>query len=594
VFAFGLESFTLKKNRFSAQLTAGLLLALATLTLAGCARRIYLEPQYNVAGRPIPPSGLLQRVLASYTTNGSAGGLEILDGLRDLRMNIQDTIPAFFIKGYSGAEPIQIINYPEQERGYIVSQTDGNVAAINYGTETSLGTVANVNPYPPSVGVSTDGTRIVGAVGEGSGILEVSTSGATYDLNLPNVDKVFVNPGNSIILAMVRDSNTLYRVIKLPESTNPVAPPGSIDCEPLQVPVYCVVPVMNTATTASGTTSLYDHPTYAYFSLDGATVDILNCGPECGGTTSSVTVLQTAPLQVDVIPTVDPLSASAPNALATLPGANPVPIPGGATDALSDGTTLYISGQQLLSDGYFSGTLSLLNLSSYTVTGSYPISDGTHTRMLFADDNTLWIGSQQCASGERAHQAATGNTSQAANYNCLTRVVTGTTAGALCQTSLTGGGSTNAVLPGWAANTTYEVGSQVCENNTVQVAVTVSGNSGASTPSWNGTALGTTTDGGVTWANLGAVTPVQIVPAVTPNSSLLAVQYPNTDQNPIYYDNLTGICWVQTYGKVYTAYGGQIHAFNTVDGSERNNFYITVQGTVLDVAYMDALTNSAD
>jgi hypothetical protein len=54
------------------------------------------------------------------------------------------------------------------------------------------------------------------------------------------------------------------------------------------------------------------------------------------------------------------------------------------------------------------------------------------------------------------------------------------------------------------------------------------------------------------------------------------------------------MCWVQNYNKVYTAYGGQIHAFNTADSSEINNINITVQGTALSVAYMDALTNAAN
>ena len=71
-----------------------------------------------------------------------------------------------------------------------------------------------------------------------------------------------------------------------------------------------------------------------------------------------------------------------------------------------------------------------------------------------------------------------------------------------------------------------------------------------------------------------------------------------------------GICWVQTFHKVFTAYGGQIHAFYTggaittlgdpavgttpAAGSELDNSNITIQGTVLDVAYMDALTNAAN
>jgi hypothetical protein len=63
-------------------------------------------------------------------------------------------------------------------------------------------------------------------------------------------------------------------------------------------------------------------------------------------------------------------------------------------------------------------------------------------------------------------------------------------------------------------------------------------------------------------------------------------------QNQYYYGDLTGLCWVQNLHKVYTAYGGQVHAFNTADGSEINNKNITIQGTALDVAYLDAVTDA--
>jgi hypothetical protein len=165
--------------------------------------------------------------------------------------------------------------------------------------------------------------------------------------------------------------------------------------------------------------------------------------------------------------------------------------------------------------------------------------------MVFADDNTLWIGSSQCANGVRAaiaaqQLAASGTTTAAGNYNCLTMVTLN-----------------------------------------------------PSNPTAQPTA--------------------QIVPAVTQSpTNPVTVAYPNTNQNLYYYGSLTGICWVQNLHKVYTAYGGQIHAFYTgisptpvienydqdanggPPGSEINNFNITVQGTVNDVAYMDALTNSAN
>ncbi len=206
---------------------------------------------------------------------------------------------------------------------------------------------------------------------------------------------------------------------------------------------------------------------------------------------------------------------------------------------------LYISGQQLQKDGLFEGFLSLLNLSSMTVTKTYPIADGMHSKMLFGDDNTLWIGSSNCSNGVRyataaAELASQGYTDQAGNYNCLTMLTTGTAT------------PPATIIP------------QVVQSN------------------------------------------VSSVTAVT-------VPYPNTDNNLYYYGSLTGLCWVQDYYKVYTAYGGQIHAFYTglnpspvlpveqgmdgnggTPGTEIDNINVTVQGTVNDVAYIDALTDAAN
>jgi hypothetical protein len=255
----------------------------------------------------------------------------------------------------------------------------------------------------------------------------------------------------------------------------------------------------------------YDRPTGVYFSLDGTTAYVLNCGPECGGSTASVTLLQQGPLNNNVIPS----SPVQPNPMITN-----VPVPGGVTAALSDGTTLYLAGQQLQPDGLFTGFLSTMNQATNTITGKYSISDGNHSKILFADNNTLWIGSQFCATGERQKQFASGVTTQAANYNCLTMVVLG-----------------------------------------------------------------------------GATLTPQVVPAVNQagtGTPAVTVPYPNQNNDQYYYGSLTGICWVQNYNKVYTAYGGQVHIFSTVDGSENDNEYVAVQGTALDVAYMDALTDGAN
>ena len=480
-------------------MVCGLLLALSSLALTSCHSASYYYykfPEYNYAGRPIPPSKLAQRVMIGVTANGGSGSLQIVDASRDIRSNIENTIPYFSISGYSSGLPGTILSFPSELRGYVYSNSDGSLTNINYGTESSSGSVGTFQSGTSAVAVPTAFTRYYGAE-EAAGILEVidNTTGGGYGLNIPNVYKVVVNKGDTVALAMVRNSNALYRIFKLnqnqyPTSEAAIAATGSSDCQPNLLPVYCAVQVPGT----------YDRPTGVYFSLDGTSAYVLNCGAECGGQTASVTIVQQGPLNNNVIPT----STVQPN-----PQIANVPVPGGVTTAISDGTTLYLAGQQLQPDGLFEGFLSTMSLATNTITGKYPISDGNHSKMLFADDNTLWIGSQYCATGERFKLGL--------NYNCLTRVVLG-----------------------------------------------------------------------------GATLAPQIVPNVTPGSATAVVPYPNQNNNQYYYGNLTGICWVQNFNKVYTAYGGQVHIFKTSDGSEIDNEFVAVTGTALDVAYMDALTDDAN
>jgi hypothetical protein len=511
---FTLKNRSLFIKSLSGQIFFGLLIAVASLALSSChsAQYYYYKfPQYTFANRPIPPSKLAQRVMIAYTLNGAAtstsalGGLQIVDAKRDIRSNIEGTIASFPVSGYSGGYPSQIFNFPEEIHGYVFSSAtgDGTLAIIDYSKEAAAGTAGKF-PNASSIAIPATFNHYYAAI-ESSGQLVIvdNTVGITYALNIPNIYKVAANQGDTVVLAMVRNSNTIYRLIKLNSnlfqtSVQAIAATGAADCQPANLPVYCAVPV-NTAVGSNPNT--LDRPTGAYFSLDGTTAFVLNCGPECGGTTASLTLLQQGTLNVNTIPNASPdNSAFISN----------VPVPGGATVALSDGTTLYVAGQQQMPDGLFAGFLSTINLAaaatspSTAVTGKYSISDGTHTKLLFADNNTLWIGSQYCATGERQKLNQ--------NYNCLTRFDRG-------------------------ANT------------------------------------------------------AQVVPNVNPGSTP-TVGFPNTNQNQYYYGDLTGLCWVQGFNKIYTAYGGQVHIFSTVDGSEIDNEFVTVQGSALDVAYLDAVTNA--
>jgi hypothetical protein len=500
-----LKNRSLFAQSLRAQVVCGLLIAAATLGLTACGPYYYKFPQFTFANRPIPPSLLANRVMISVTNGGSTGSLQIVDAKRDIRSNVQNTRTSFSVSGFASGFPNLILNFPAEITGFVYSNAKGDISNVDYGKE-AVGASPGAFPalstglaVPPTFGHIYSAEESIGQLG----IIDNST-GKTYGLVLPNVFQVVVNQGDTVVLAMVRNSNTVYRVVKLndnsyPTSTAAIAAIGAADCEPFNIPIYCVVPV-NTGSHANA----FDRPMGAYFSLDGSTVYVFNCGQECGGTTSSVTYLQQGVLQFNKIPT------SVPDASAF---STQVLVPGGVTAAVSNGTTLYISGQQLQPDGLFAGNLSIINLATNTVTGKYSISDGNHSKMLFADNNTLWIGSQFCATGERAARAAKGITDQTANYNCLTRF------------------------------------------------------------------------------DMGALT-ASIVPFVIQGSPTAVVPYPNTNQNQYYYGDLTGLCWVQGFNKVYTAYGGQVHAFHTADGSEINNKDIIVQGTALDVAYMDAVTDA--
>jgi hypothetical protein len=494
-----LESFPLKNRSpffqsLCARIVSGLLISAAVLGITSCGTKYYKFPEYTFANRPVPPSKLANRVMVAITINGTQGSLQILDALRDIRSTIFDPNSSFHISGYASGYPNRIFNFPEQIKGYVYSNSDGSLNIIDYGKESTSGSGGTLPTKASDIAVPYGFNHVYAAIESiGQFVVIDNTTGRSYGLNLPNVYKVAVNQGDTAVLAMVRNSNTLYRLIKLNSNQTPNFP--YVDCQPLNLPVYCVVPVPDSTSSPS-----LDRPVNAYFSLDGTTAYVLNCGAECGGKTSGLTIMQQGNLRVDNFPPASPTPTPSP-----VTGS--VAVPGGATAVLSDGTTLYIAGQQLLPDGLFTGFLSTMNLATNTVTGQYPISDGYHSKLLFADDNTLWIGAQSCATGERQKLGL--------NYNCFTRF------------------------------------------------------------------------------DLGAKT-ASIVPSVNPKDPNSTVPYPNGNLNQYYYGDLTGFCWVQTLHKMYAAYGGQVHAFNTTDGSEINNNNITVQGTVLDVAYMDAATNDAD
>jgi hypothetical protein len=410
----------LKKRSLSISAVTALVVAAA---LAGCGGTTYF------AGRVLPPSGLTNRVLIAIQNPSSftRGALSFVDAYYDTRSGYNGKPASFSVAGYSGALPITIQNMPEEQLGVVYASGDGSLTTIDYAKESTSGSAGTLNGLSSSVFVTRNGGYVF-AANQSSRVLTVldRASGGSYPLSLPGVYRVSVNSGGSAALAFVQNSNYIYYPRKLTTAQgiafsggSSTWPKAAVDCEPQNAPGYCLFQAQspdNVDATGNyyGAPLVFDRPVKAVFSADGGTAYVLNCGPECGGSKASVTPLPVAP----TIFLIGQQSGTLPTA-AALASAT-IPVPGGASNALVDSSTLYVVGQkpqQIQGQTLFGGDLTVLDLSKspVAVSGSNPISDGAPgavSRMLLSDDNTLWIGMTQCTNGVRA---ATGQA-----YGCLT------------------------------------------------------------------------------------------------------------------------------------------------------------------------------
>jgi hypothetical protein len=403
----------LKKSSRRCLRALPLLFSVVLPILAGCGRTFYF------ANRALPPSGIANRALIAVQNPSPAatGILSIVDAYYDIRYSYNRKTPSFFIAGYGTADPNTIQNMPAEQFGAVYSTANGSFSLINYATEALTATVAGLPGYSASIFVTSDQRYVFAANPLSEAVTVIDrTLGTTYTLNLPNAYRISVSPGGSVVLVFVQNSDLVYSVLRL--QNNQQVPANAQDCEPQNQPVYCLVPV-------PGPAGQFNRPIKAVFSPDGNTAYVLNCAIECGGTQPSANYLPGTQAAVSYLPTAGVLiqsGAPVPTGSNTLVTAT-VPIPGGATDAIASGNTLYIAGQQPQSNGLYAGMLSVLDTPSQRVLGTYSISDGNHTKMVFGDANTLWIGSQLCTEGVRYQQVLAGAQVQ---YGCLTMFNTAT------------------------------------------------------------------------------------------------------------------------------------------------------------------------
>ena len=401
--------------------------------LAGCGTTTYF------AGRTLPPSGLVNRVLIAVQNPSSLtkGALGFVDAYYDIRSGYNGTPATFSIGNYSGALPVTIQNMPEEQLGAVYGSGDGSFVLVDYSKESANSAQSGLNGNSSSIFI-TRNQQYTFAASQSTHVLTVldHVSGGSYPLSLPDVYRVSVNPGGSVALAFVENSNYAYYPRKLSGSQTiaysggPTTwPKAAVDCEPQNGPIWCLFQAqspdhVDATGNYYGAPLVFDRPVKAVFSADGGTAYVLNCGPECGGSKASISLLPMAPMiyltsqESGLLP-----CNSAPCANSQTAPITGIPIPGGASNALVDTSTMYVVGQQLQSDGLFAGNLTLVNLLSNTAGNPISISDGAPgavSRMLLADDHTLWIGMTKCTNGERFAKGRP--------YGCLTMFNTSTNA----------------------------------------------------------------------------------------------------------------------------------------------------------------------
>jgi hypothetical protein len=380
------------------------------------------------------------------------GALSFVDAYYDVRFSYNSKKGSFAISGYGGALPDTIQSFPEEQAGLVYASGDGTLVGISYAQEKTTGAESGLNGLSQSIFEPRNRLYIF-AAGQSSHVFTVvdKTNGGSYPLSLPGVYRTSVNIGGSVALAFVQNSNFVYYPRKLTAAQTVTYaggpstwPKAAMDCEPQNAPVWCLFQAQspdNTDTTGNfyGAPLQFDRPIKAVFSADGGTAYVLSCGPECGGTTASVAALPVGPMiyltgqQSGLLPcNTAPCVNSKTTPMTTMA------TPGGASNALVAGSTLYVVGQQpqtVQGQTLFTGNLTVVDLSTFPNAGAaaapISISDGAPgavSRMLMADDDTLWIGMTKCINGVRA---ATGQP-----YGCLTMFNTSTNTVTLLESYL--------------------------------------------------------------------------------------------------------------------------------------------------------------
>jgi hypothetical protein len=294
----------------------------------------------------------------AFVSNQAASSIEIVDASKDTLPLASATQLPFTIS--AGSAPTLMVETTDKKDTIVYGSSAGTLAVIDNSKEAVTNSVNLRNPTE-SFAISQD-DRFLFVAERNTFASGQTLAGAVEIFDLNNVSAgatvVYVPGARQLVLS--HNGSTLLVFSDDPTLVG-------------TVPNNSNVFFINTANTAAGATPVpgFDHPVFAVFTSDDSTAYVLNCGPECGGTTAGVA------------------SVSVGTHAITATTSSPVP----ARTALLSGTTLYVAGTN--STG---GQLTVLNAGTLTpMIAGIAIPDGIHDRINLGSNGKLFIGARACS-----------------------------------------------------------------------------------------------------------------------------------------------------------------------------------------------------
>ena len=344
--------------------------------------------------------GLSLAVLGLAACGGSGGGAishlterafvsDNFDGTLHIE-NAQDDVESG-ITIATGSQPSFLSLSPDYSLTLVFDVGSGSLAVVSNAAESVLGRISMPNTSTSYLSLGDDTTGFV-AISNSSAspcvprCVEVVNLATTFSIiSTVSVDSVTQQPLNATTTLVASPTNNVVMAFGGPAE---------------HADTFTVIntSLAETAPTTAATqiaSPLLDRPVYGVISSNGNTAYIMNCGPECGGTTASVAVVdltQTPPAVTMNIP-VDGASIGMLNG-STLYVAGSPP---GAACTCPPGTTCEMPPTTATT----CGRLEIINTASSPVvtTSGVVISDGYHNQMELTGNNKLFIAAVTCSAG---------------------------------------------------------------------------------------------------------------------------------------------------------------------------------------------------